>query len=177
MKNWTCDTCIHYPPSSTDGKPCAACNPDDPSQNSYTERAEKNYQYSLAVTEKQLTVLQVALEQFFRLQMGQFTDYCNDIAMDGYVYNKDDPDNSRKFNEFIERRDASRELFEQAFRVAQPRLCSKTPEMNVAIDMWSSIRHQRWLDRPEPKTRFTVDSREPYSWSGEPVMKIERIAE
>ena len=25
-----CADCVHYPPSSTDGKPCCACDPDDP---------------------------------------------------------------------------------------------------------------------------------------------------
>lgn len=24
-----CESCIHYPPSACDGKPCCVCNPDD----------------------------------------------------------------------------------------------------------------------------------------------------
>lgn len=27
---WICDYCVHYPPSSCDGKPCTMCDPDDP---------------------------------------------------------------------------------------------------------------------------------------------------
>jgi len=33
-----CDTCIHAPPSSLDGKPCCFCNPDDPMMSSYATK-------------------------------------------------------------------------------------------------------------------------------------------
>lgn len=34
----TCDTCIHNPPSSCDGKPCTQCDPDDVYMNCYQEK-------------------------------------------------------------------------------------------------------------------------------------------
>lgn len=27
---WICESCIHYPPSVGDGKPCCVCSPFDP---------------------------------------------------------------------------------------------------------------------------------------------------
>lgn len=38
MSKWICETCVYYPPSSGDGKPCSCCNPDDPLMNCYSER-------------------------------------------------------------------------------------------------------------------------------------------
>lgn len=35
MDEWICETCIHYPPSSLNGKPCAMCDPDEPMLNCY----------------------------------------------------------------------------------------------------------------------------------------------
>lgn len=29
MNVWLCETCVYYPPSSSDNKPCCMCNPDD----------------------------------------------------------------------------------------------------------------------------------------------------
>lgn len=37
---WICERCIHYPPSSRDGKPCCICDPEDPLLNCYCERED-----------------------------------------------------------------------------------------------------------------------------------------
>lgn len=33
-----CQTCIYYPPSSCDGKPCTQCDPENPFQNCYVKK-------------------------------------------------------------------------------------------------------------------------------------------
>lgn len=40
MNKWTCETCVHYPPSSCDGKPCCVCDPDEPYLNCYEKRGD-----------------------------------------------------------------------------------------------------------------------------------------
>lgn len=37
---WICETCVYYPPSSYDGKPCCMCDPEDPILNCYEEKEE-----------------------------------------------------------------------------------------------------------------------------------------
>lgn len=39
---WICETCIWFPPSSSDGKPCCACDADSksPISSCYQNRAE-----------------------------------------------------------------------------------------------------------------------------------------
>ena len=131
--------------------------------------------YSLTLTEEQLTVLNTALEWFFRLQMGQFFDYATEIALDGYVYDKFNPENDKMFDEYIDRRNTSQVLFERAFRVAQPKLCYKTTDMLIAEDIWAVIRHFRWQERPEPKSHDTTDSYPPLHISDQPPVKISKI--
>jgi len=36
-----CETCVFYPPSSGDGKPCSQCNPDDPYTNCHEEKSDE----------------------------------------------------------------------------------------------------------------------------------------
>ena len=40
MAEWTCESCVHYPPSSFGGKPCWMCNTNDPLLNRYEKREE-----------------------------------------------------------------------------------------------------------------------------------------
>ena len=35
-----CESCIHYPPSAADGKPCCFCDPIDPLLNCYQRKDE-----------------------------------------------------------------------------------------------------------------------------------------
>ena len=35
-----CETCVYYPPSCLDGKPCCVCDPSDPLLNCYQERKD-----------------------------------------------------------------------------------------------------------------------------------------
>ena len=132
-------------------------------------------QYKLTVTEEQLVVLFMSLEWFFRMQMGQYLDFANELAKNGYEYDPENPDNERLFREYIYRRDECKEHMEIAYRIAQPRVCNCTEDMNVAIDMWQVIRYFRWKERPEPKLYDTVDSRPPLHRSTEPPMQIERV--
>ena len=37
-KAWKCETCVYYPPSSCDGKPCTQCDPDNVYFNCYLKK-------------------------------------------------------------------------------------------------------------------------------------------
>lgn len=41
--DWICESCVHYPPSSCDGKPCCACDPDEPMLNCYCKKEEADH--------------------------------------------------------------------------------------------------------------------------------------
>ena len=41
MGEWICETCIHYPPSSADGKPCCFCDTLDTLLNCYCKKENR----------------------------------------------------------------------------------------------------------------------------------------
>ena len=141
------------------------------------ERSNLDKRYTLELSEKQAKIIRIALEEYFRLRMNQFFDFATDISLCGYEYDKNDPGNDKKFNDYINRRNESQELFEKAFRTAQPDYHMKTDEMMIAEDILQVIRHKLYLDRGGDPNGWNVDAREPLRISDEPLPKIERVEE
>lgn len=133
--------------------------------------------YTLELSEEQAEIIKIALEEYFRLRMNQWFDFATNIALCGYEYDKSDPDNDRKFDDYINRRNESQELFEKAFRIAQPNYQLKTDEMMIAEDIWQVIRHKLYLDRGGDPNGWSVDAREPIKLSDETLPKMERTKE
>lgn len=130
--------------------------------------------YKIELTENQFKTVQRALEMWERTMMGQFMDFADELALNGYRYDKSDPKNNEKFKAYIERRNESQNLMEKAYHAACPIPQSKTEDMLTIEDIWVAMRYQMWQDRPEPKPHDTVDSRKPFRVSDEPIPKIER---
>lgn len=147
------------------------------------ERGEgMSRQYELSITEEQARVIMIALEEYFRIRMDQWGDLADELASVGYVYDKNDPDCRKKFEDFIERRDTSRILFEQALDVAQPQRrrgnpMYKTDQMLVAEDIWQVIRHKLYLDKGGDPDSFVVDARKPLQMSDEPLPEMKSCNE
>lgn len=133
--------------------------------------------YILEVSDKQAEIIKIALEEYFRLRMNQFWDFATEVAASGYEYNKEDPENDRKFNEYIERRNKSEKMFQDAMRIAQSGdqrpFIPQTDEMLRAQDVWQVIRHQLYLNRGGSVNDMVADAKVPLSRTGEelPVMK------
>ena len=133
--------------------------------------------YKLELSEEQSEIIKIALEEYFRLRLNQWFDFATNIALCGYEYDKSDPDNDRKFDDYINRRNESQELFEKAFRTAQPNYQMKTDEMMLAEDIWQVIRHKLYLDRGGDPNGWSVDARKPIKISDEPLPKMETKGE
>ena len=133
--------------------------------------------YILELSEEQAEIIKIALEEYFRLRMNQFFDFATNISLCGYEYDKNDPGNDKKFNDYINRRNESQELFEKAFQIAQPNYQLKTVEMMIAEVIWQVIRHRLWKDRHGDKDYWCVDAREPMCMTGEPLPKMEGVEE
>ena len=132
--------------------------------------------YVLHVNRCQMKTMKTALEEYFRLRMNQWFDFANEVALDGYQYDKNDPDNSEKFNAYIMRRDAAKEAFERVSKIAQPRgIRLKTEKMLIVEDIWQVIRHRLFLDCEGPRDEWCVDAREPLQFSNEPLPEIRSV--
>lgn len=133
--------------------------------------------YILEITEKQAEIIKIATEEYFRLRLNQWFYFATNIALCGYEYDESDPDNDKKFDDYINRRNESQELFEKAFRTAQPNYQMKTDEMMIAEDIWQVIRHKLYLDRGGDSNGWSVDAREPIKLSDETLPKIKMKGE
>ena len=124
----------------------------------------------LELNEIQARTVLVAVEEWFRLRMGQTWDLAADLGFMGY---KHDPENKSAFDERIQRRDVIREILGVVMRIAFPGNgvpTSSIPEVHVASDIWSALRWElsekgEW-DRtpfqmgPEPLPKITVEETE-----------------
>lgn len=123
--------------------------------------------YTITLTEEQMRVTQNALEEYFRLRMGQDMEFSNEMAMLN-ARDMSGDEHRKEFDAFIHRRDHLRELMYAFFRIAfEPTGClkEKTEDMMIAECIWDAIRfargHSRW-DRPfvigsEPVPKITKE--------------------
>lgn len=114
--------------------------------------------YTLEVTEKQIRIMEEALEEYFRLRMGQASDFCDEMARIGRNLKFDDI----SFGSYINRREHLRELMRAFFGIAlEPFgvLGEKTEPMLIAEDMWDAIKFATGRSIWDSPTRV---SEEPY---------------
>lgn len=137
--------------------------------------------YILEVSEKQAETIEIALEEYFRLRMNQWWDFVDEVAAADYEYNKEDPENSKKFDAYIERRDRSEKMFQDAMRMArsgdQRSYIPQTEAMLRAQDVWQVIRHRLYLDRGGSVNDMVVDARKPMSRTGEELPTMAKTEE
>ena len=121
--------------------------------------------YTIELTENQVGVIQNALEEYFRLRMGQYTEFCTDMAELNADLSPDNPNHELIFDRYIQRRDHMEEVMRAFFRIAfEPTgyLREKTDDMLIAECIWDAIRCERGLSRWE----------QPLHTGSEPVPKI-----
>lgn len=132
----------------------------------------------MEITEKQLRLILVALEDYFRLRMGQtYIDLVDDMCLQNIELPEAGEERNRAFNEFIWRRDTARDILQEFYIACLGRDIKrhqKTPEMEIAIDMWSEIRHWLWEQRPVEQRGYGVDSYPVYQFGEEPLPRLER---
>jgi hypothetical protein len=129
--------------------------------------------YRLELNEEQMSVMREALEEYFRVRMGQWWDFADALTQQNIDLSPDNPRHKEIFERFITERDCIRRIFESAGGILSLQTQQKTERMLIAEDMWQVIRHEMWVARGV-KDDWCVDSREPMQFSNEPLPKIER---
>lgn len=127
--------------------------------------------YQIEVNERQLRLINQALEEWMRIRLNQWWDLSDSLASKNVDFSPESPDHERIFMEFIEKRSEVREAFEKIgatlWRGKENR---KTEEQVIVEDMWRVIRHAMWEERGD-HTMWTVDADKPIQWSDEPMIK------
>ena len=128
--------------------------------------------YRITLSETQAATVQNALEEFFRLRMGQDYTLSDDMAGPWKHLTPDSTEYDEKFSSYIQRRDSLHEVMRAYFRIAYGpggAPDKKTDEMEIAECIWDAIRFKRgqsrWPDvlqvgsEPVPKVEVIDDGK------------------
>lgn len=135
--------------------------------------------YTIHLNKKQLWLIQEALEEWFRLRLGQVFDLADALAFQNYEYKQNDPE----FDERITRRDEGEILLSNAMKAFSANNINhwhKTKDVEVAIDMWHVIRHFFWEQQPQElkdKYSYNTDAGPVYIFGEEPMIGVEKNGE
>ena len=127
--------------------------------------------YRLTMTEKQLRVINTALEEYFRAPLGQWHDLADRLAFRGF-----DWDNHT--DEELDKRCAKKEYALYAFDAARNIVMGRTgtiprpTDEAIASDMWRILR--QWLMAKEMRQDIPMDT---YQESDEPPIKVEEVSD
>lgn len=132
--------------------------------------------YRLTLTEKQLRVINAALEEYFRAAFNQWDVLANRMAFRGF---NSKHHTGTEFDRRIVKRNAARHTLDAAGAIllsgsdcAGNRDLTKTEDEKIASDMWRIL---RWELQPESLKREIY--RDTYHESNEPPIKVEAVSE
>ena len=127
------------------------------------------------MTEEQLNLLILSAEVYGRILMNQPDLVVDIIAEDRFFYDKEDPDNDRKFHEWIKARDELTEKLRAALNTMF-RDSYKSDTCQNLIDIWHVLRHLQYnISDNIDKNLYDVRASEPYQGGTEPLMQIRII--
>lgn len=127
------------------------------------------------MTEEQLNLFILSTEVYGRILMNQPDLVADIIAEDRFFYDKEDPDNDRKFHEWIKARDELTEKLRAALNTMF-RDSYKSDTCQNLIDIWHVLRHLQYnISDSIDKNHYDVRASEPYQGGTEPLMQIRVI--
>ena len=127
------------------------------------------------MTEGQLNLLILSTEVYGRILMNQPDLVADIIAEDRFFYDKEDPDNDRKFHEWIKARDELTEKLRVALNTMF-RDSYKSDTCQNLIDIWHVLRHLQYnISDNIDKNLCDVRASEPYQGGTEPLMQVRLI--
>ena len=124
--------------------------------------------FILELNEKQLRIVNEALEEYFRIRMGQWWDLSDSLASKNLDFSPENPNHEQILNSFIIYRDCVREALEAVGRMLWGNMNNpKSEEQLIAEDIWRVIRYRLYLESGSTDT-WRVDAYPPIFVSGEP---------
>ena len=127
------------------------------------------------ITEEQLNLLVLSTEIYGRILMNQSDLAADIIAEDRFFYDKNDPENDRRFHEWIKDRDEMTEKLRMALNVMFHDSYKSDTCQNL-IDIWRVLRHLQYIISDNmDKSLYDVRAFEPYHGGTEPPIKVKII--
>ena len=127
------------------------------------------------ITMEQLNLLILSTEVYARALMNQPDLVADILAEDSFFYDKEDPENDKRFHEWIAARDELTEKLRAALNIMF-RDSYKSETCQNLIDIWHVLRHLQYNASDNiDKNLYDVRASEPYQGGTEPLMKASLI--
>ena len=128
--------------------------------------------FEVEMSQEQLNLLILSTEVYARALMNQPDLVADILAEDRFFYDKEDPENDKKFHEWIAARDELTEKLRSALNIMF-RDSYKSETCQNLIDIWRVLRHLQYsISDNIDKSLYDVRSSEPYQGGTEPLMQI-----
>ncbi|MBE5824235.1 MAG: hypothetical protein E7308_09210 [Butyrivibrio sp.] len=132
--------------------------------------------FEVEMSQEQLNLLILSTEVYARALMNQPDLVADILAEDRFFYDKEDPENDKKFHEWIATRDEFTEKLRAALNIMF-RDSYKSESCQNLIDIWRVLRHLQYnISDNIDKSLYDVRASEPYHGGTEPIMRV-RILE
>lgn len=119
----------------------------------------------IEMNETQARLVLEAVEEWFRLRLGQYHQTADGLAFLGFRYEKD---KQEEFNDRIARRNCINHVLRAVMDIAFPYTSvpkSTDPEVHIVSDIWSQM---RW----ELSEKDALWDRTPFQMGTEPMVKV-----
>ena len=127
------------------------------------------------MTQEQLNLLILSTEVYARALMNQPNLVADILAEDRFFYDKEDPENDKRFHEWIAARDEFTEKLRAALNIMF-RDSYKSETCQNLIDIWRVLRHLQYnISDNIDKSLYDVRASEPYHGGTEPPIKVKVI--
>ncbi len=127
------------------------------------------------MTQEQLNLLILSTEVYARALMNQPDLVADILAEDRFFYDKEDPENDKRFHEWIAARDEFTEKLRAALNIMF-RDSYKSETCQNLIDIWRVLRHLQYIISDNmDKSLYDVRAFEPYHGGTEPPIKVKVI--
>ena len=127
------------------------------------------------MTQEQLNLLILSTEVYARALMNQPDLVADILAEDRFFYDKEDPENDKRFHEWI----AARDEFTEKLRAALNTMFRdsyKSETCQNLIDIWRVLRHLQYnISDNMDKSLYDVRAFEPYHGGTEQPIKVKVI--
>ena len=127
------------------------------------------------MTQEQLNLLILSTEVYARALMNQPNLVADILAEDRFFYDKEDPENDKRFHEWI----AARDEFTEKLRAALNTMFRdsyKSETCQNLIDIWRVLRQLQYnISDNMDKSIYDVRASEPYHGGTEPPIKVKVI--
>lgn len=115
---------------------------------------------TIECNEEQADLMVAALEDYFRLRMGQADHMAMSLAGDTFKWDESNPENKRLFDEYIERKANLFYVYQALIKIAHVDRIRRTDALN-ASDIWRCLSHELYMTSDCEKSDWDVRGDKP----------------